>query len=201
MTANPSELIRDVRGGLESALGPLLELYRNYLRLLARTHMGRVLGAKIDASDVVQDTFLEAQLDFGQFRGRDERQFVTWLRRILAGKIANLIRHYCGTRQRDVRLEREIEVALEDSAHTGGELAASIASPSQEASVRERAVLVADALAELPAHYREVLMLRHFERRTFPEIAKVMDRSEDSVGKIWLRALDRLREILRRRMT
>lgn len=198
IAAEPTDLIREIRGGLDAALGPLLELYRNYLRLLARAQIGRGLRGKVDPSDLVQETFLEAQVDFSQFRGSDERQFVQWLRRILAGKIANLVRHFYGTQQRDVRLEREIEAGVEDSAHVGNELAASLASPSQEASMREYAVIVADALARLPEHYREVLTLRHFERLTFPEIATAMGRTEDSVGKLWLRALDQLRQSLRR---
>ncbi len=196
--ADPADLIREIRGGLDAALGPLLELYRSYLRLLARAQIGPGLRGKVDPSDLVQETFLEAQLDFGQFRGADERQFVQWLRRILAGKIANLVRHYYGTQGRDVRLERQIEAGVEESAAVGRELAGALASPSQEASMREYAVIVADALSRLPEHYREVLTLRHFERLSFPEIATAMGRTEDSVGKLWLRALDQLRQSLKR---
>ena len=63
-------------------------------------------------------------------------------------------------------------------------------------SRREQAVLLADALNHLPADYREVLILRHLEGLTFPEVADRMGRSLDSVEKLWVRALPRLRRAL-----
>src|SRR5882724_2224956 len=96
-TAPPEQLIRQARLGGAAALGTLLELYRNYLRLLARVEIGRRLQGKLDASDLVQETFTEAHRYFPQFQGADEPQFVRWLRQILAAKVANLVRHYFGT--------------------------------------------------------------------------------------------------------
>ena len=190
---NPAELIRDVRAGRENALGSLLEHYRNYLRLLARTGIGRRLQAKIDASDLVQETFLDAQKAFHRFEGVDEPQLARWLRQIMAGKIGNLVRHYCGTQGRDVGLEQELAPDLEKSTELGKGLVAALASPSQQAACREEAVLLADALARLPNDYREVIILRHLDRLTFPEVAAAMGRTEDSVEKLWARALARLK--------
>src|SRR5438477_10002440 len=98
-------MILEGKSGSEAALGSLLELYRNYLRLLARVQIGRRLQGKLDASDLVQDTFLEAHRNFRLFQGSEEPQLVCWLRQILAGRVANLVRHYFGTQGRDVRLE------------------------------------------------------------------------------------------------
>src|SRR5436190_12382304 len=144
---NPDQLILDAKKGREPALGALLDLYRNYLRLLARVEIGRWLQGKLDASDLVQETFLEAHRHFAQFRGTSEPQFVSWLRQILAAKVANLVRHYLGTQGRDVRLEQGLAADLDNSSRwLGEELVASLSSPSQQAVRREQAVLLANAL-------------------------------------------------------
>jgi DNA-directed RNA polymerase specialized sigma24 family protein len=104
-TPDPEELLRQARTGSAEALGQLLELYRNYPDLLARVQIGRRLQQKVDASDLVQETFLKAHRDFAKFRGQSEAEWVGWLRQILALNLAHLVRRYCGTRRRDVRLE------------------------------------------------------------------------------------------------
>jgi RNA polymerase sigma-70 factor (ECF subfamily) len=196
MAADPEQLLRQARSAQAGALGELLELYRRYLALLARRQIGLRLQGKVDASDLVQETFLEAHRHFERFQGTDEPQLVAWLRKILAGKIANLVRHYFGTKGRDVRLEEELAADLDDSAGLlGRELVAPLTSPSVQAVRREQSVLLADALDQLPEDYREVLILRHLEGLTFPEIARRMERSQDSVEKLWLRGLARLRQV------
>jgi RNA polymerase sigma-70 factor (ECF subfamily) len=195
--ADPEQLLRNIRAGDTATLGRLLELYRRYLALLAREQIGQRLQGKADASDLVQETFLEAHRHIGRFQGSSEGQFVHWLRQILAAKLADLLRRYLGTQGRDVRLEREIEDALDQSSTLLNRgLVAQQASPSQQAVRREQAVLLADALGELPDDYREVLTLRHLEGLTFPEVARQMGRSQDSVEKLWMRALARLRQLL-----
>jgi RNA polymerase sigma-70 factor (ECF subfamily) len=77
-----------------------------------------------------------------------------------------------------------------------GGLAASISTPSQRASRREQAVLLSEALDKLPRDYREVIILRHLEQCSFAEVANRMGRSEDSVQKLWVRALANLRKSL-----
>jgi RNA polymerase sigma-70 factor (ECF subfamily) len=178
------------------ALGPLLDVYRHYLRLLARVEIGRRLQGKLDASDLVQDTLLEAHRHFSRFRGTDEPQFAAWLRQILAAKVANLVRQYFGTQGRDVRLEQQLAADVDrSSCMLGRDLMASITSPSLQVARREQAVVLANALEQLPADYREVIILRHLEALSFPEIAERMQRSEDSVQKLWLRGLSRLRKV------
>jgi RNA polymerase sigma-70 factor, ECF subfamily len=192
---NAEQMIHEAKSGSEATLGKLLEVYRNYLRILARIEIGRRLQGKLDASDLVQETFLEAHRNFCRFRGKDEPQFVQWLRSILAAKVANLVRHYFGTKARDVRLEQDLAAGLDQSSHMGHELALSLTTPSQHAVRREQAVVLADALALLPSDYREVIILRHLEGLTFPEVAERMQRTRDSVEKLWLRALARLRQV------
>jgi RNA polymerase sigma-70 factor (ECF subfamily) len=197
MTADPERLLQEARAGDAASLGRLLELYRHYLALLARVQIGQRLQGKADASDLVQETFLDAHRNFSQFQGASEAQLVYWLRQILAAKLADLLRRYLGTQGRDVRLEREIEKALDHSSIALDQaLVAQQSSPSQQAARREQAVLLADALGQLPDHYREVIVLRNLEGLTFPEVARRMGRSLDSVEKLWLRALAQLRQVL-----
>ena len=191
------QLLTLARSGSDSARGQLLEQYRNYLGLLARLQIGRRLQGKVDPADMVQETFLEAHRQFGRFRGDSELELTAWLRAILAGVLSHLVRRYFGTQGRDVRLERELAEELDQSSRClDRELATQESSPSQRASRREQAVLLADALNQLPPDYREVLILRHLEGRTFPEIAARMRRSVDSVEKLWVRALPKLRRVL-----
>jgi RNA polymerase sigma-70 factor (ECF subfamily) len=193
----PDELLQEARSGDTEQLGRLLEIYRRYLRLLARIEIGRNLQAKLDASDLVQDTLLEAHRNFPRFQGSSETQFVCWLRQIMAANLANLLRRYLGTQGRDVRLERALAVGLDQSSRLlDRSLIAPVSSPSHQASRREQAVLLADALEKLPETYREVIMLRHLEELPFAEVSRRMGRSLDSVEKLWVRAIAQLRKVM-----
>ena len=191
---NPQALLLQAKAGDESALGRLLESYSNYLTLLSRVQIGRRIQGKVDAGDVVQETFLEVHRQFGHFRGTTEAEFIAWLRRILAGQLALTLRRYLGTKGRDVNLERELGAQLDQSSQAmDGGFVAATSTPSQHVSRREQAVLLADALDKLPPDYREVIILRHLESLPFSEVAGRMGRSEDSVQKLWVRALASLR--------
>lgn len=193
----PEPLMELARAGDGFALGRLLELYRNYLTLLARLQISRRLQGKVDAADLVQETFLAAHRAWPRFLGNSEGELVCWLRQILAAHLANMVRHYFGTQGRDVRLERDLAVELDRSSLVLDRgLVAHQSSPSQQAARREQGVILADALGRLPADYREVLILRHLEGLSFPEVAEKMGRSVDSVKKLWARGLDRLRRSL-----
>jgi RNA polymerase sigma-70 factor (ECF subfamily) len=190
-------LLDQARKGDEQALGQLLESYRAYLTVLARVQIGRRLQGKVDAADVVQDAFLGAYRDFDQFRGTTEAEFLGWLRQVLAFVLANLVRHYQGTQRRDIRLERQLAVELDQSSHALDRgLMAAQSSPSQQAIRREQSVLLAEALARLPDDWRDLLILRHLEGLTFPEVAERLGRTLDSVKKQWPRALAKLRRLL-----
>jgi RNA polymerase sigma-70 factor (ECF subfamily) len=197
MPAESLELLLQAQGGSDLARGELLERYRTYLELLARVELGRRLQTKVDAADVVQETFLEAHRNFGLFRGRSEPEFVAWLREILAGRMCNLLRHYLGTQGRDLRREQGWNVDLDQSSRVIDRgFFALQSTPSQHVAQREQGVLLAEALARLPADYREVVVLRHFEELTFPEVARRMERTVDSVQKLWVRALATLKQAM-----
>lgn len=191
------QLLRQARAGDGPALGRLLESYRAYLVVLARVQVGRRLQGKVDPSDVAQEAVVGAYRDFTQFRGATEREFLGWLRQVLATRLANLVRHYHGTQRRDVRLERQLHVELDQSSQALDRgLMAAGSSPSQQAIRREQSVLLAEALGRLPPEERELLILRHLEGLTFPEVAERMGRTLDSVKKRWPRALARLRQVM-----
>jgi RNA polymerase sigma-70 factor (ECF subfamily) len=193
-TPGPEDLLHLAQAGSVPARGQLLELYRNYLELLARLQIGRRLQGKVDASDLIQETFLAAHTHFALFRGTSEEELAGWLRQILASRLAKLVRHYCGTQRRDVRLERRLAAELDQSSRVMDEaLVAPQSSPSQRAARREQAVLLADFLGQLPADYREVLILHHLEGLSLPQVARRLGRTLDSVKHVWLRALAQLR--------
>jgi len=194
---DPGQLLDQARGGDVTTLGRLLELHRTYMVVLARIQIGRRLQGKVDASDVVQEAFLGAYRDFPQFRGTTDKEFRGWLRQILASLLANLVRRYHGTRGRDIRLERQLALELEQSSQALDRgLVAAQSSPSQQAIRREEAVLLAEALGRLPEELRELLILRHLEGLSFPEVARRMERTVDSVKKQWPRALASLRRLM-----
>ena len=191
---NPDSLIRLARAGDEAALGDLLALYRNYLKLLARLQIDRQLQRKLDASDVVQDLLLQAHRAFANFRGRSEEELLAWLRQILATCLARYARHYRGTQRRRIQLERDLEQELVDASQALDAKLIQHSTPSHSALRRERGVLLANALARLPDDYREAIVLRYLEDLSFPEIAARMHKSVDSVRKLWTRGLAQLRQ-------
>jgi RNA polymerase sigma-70 factor (ECF subfamily) len=187
--------IANAKQGDESSLGELLASYEKYLKMLAQLQLGKDLRGKVDASDVVQETFLEAHRGIGQFQGDNANQLMAWLRAILANRLAHTMRHYLGTQARDIRLEQRIHEALDRSAMSlGGMFVDPHSSPSQHVAKDEMSRLVIEALARLPEDYRDVLVMRHLEGLTFREISEHMQRSIDSVEKLWLRGLGKLKK-------
>lgn len=189
-------LWQSARAGDDAALGRLLELYRNYLRLMARSLLAGGLRARLDASDLVQETFLKAHRDFHQFAGATEPELVAWLRQILVRNLADQAKHH-RRQSRDVRRQQSLEDALDRSSlAVQHALAAPLSSPSARAEQREQAVLLADALEKLPADYREVFVLRSVEHVPVEQIAARMGRSPNAVYKLWYRAMAALQHAL-----
>lgn len=195
MERNVADLLLQAKKGERQAIGQLLEHFRSYLKLIASHEIGSKLGAKLDASDVVQDTFLDAHRYFENFQGESVTQFTAWLRSVMAGVMANYMRRYLGTKARDIRLEKQLAADLDNSAAMLSELlVASTSSPSQNIMRDEQTVQLAKAMSNLSADYQSVLTLRHIEGLTFPQIATRLNRTVDSVEKLWLRAVVQLRK-------
>jgi RNA polymerase sigma-70 factor (ECF subfamily) len=195
----PELLLQQARAGDAGALGRLLELYRAYLRLLARTVMGGGVRLRLDPSDLVQETFLEAHRDFAQFVGRSERELLGWLRQILVRNLADQAKHQ-QAKGRDYRRQESLDALLHrPSPSVEQALAAGATTPGALAVRQEQTRLLGAALAELPADYRQVLLLRHMERLKFADIAQRMDRSPGAVRMLWTRALEKLSQLLEER--
>jgi RNA polymerase sigma-70 factor (ECF subfamily) len=196
LESNAEQLLAMARGGDVAAVGRLLELYRNYLRLMARSLTGGSLRVVLDPSDVVQETFLKAHREFGQFLGATEPELVGWLRQILVRNIADQAKYH-RRMGRDSRRQESLEAALDRSSITIQQaLATTLTSPSVRLERRERAVLLADALERLPADYREVFILRSLEHMPVEQIAARMGRSANAVYKLWFRAMALLKREL-----
>lgn len=183
------------RAGSREALGRALEAYRAYLLLIANRQIAPELQAKGGASDLVQETFLEAQRDFAQFQGQSADEFQAWLRQLLLHNLANFARRYRETDKR--RLGKEVALEAETpSGNQGPQVAGQTPSPSRQVMAREQAGEVQRAIDRLPEDYRRVITLRYQEGRSFAEIAECFQRSENAVRKLWLRALERLQQEL-----
>ncbi|MEM9587370.1 MAG: sigma-70 family RNA polymerase sigma factor [Planctomycetota bacterium] len=199
-----TELIAAARSGEPAAIGLLFGMYQNYVRLLAATQIQQRLQARVTASDVVQDTFLQAHRAFEQFRGETGAEFLGWLRSILASRIGDLYEKHFLAQRRDVRRETSLEQITKNLDRSNHRLESIIVdqhagSPLSAAERHERVLVVAEALAELNSDYRRVLVLRHLEGLSFNEVADRMDRTSGAVRMVWLRAINKLREELNRR--
>jgi RNA polymerase sigma-70 factor (ECF subfamily) len=172
-----------------------LERYRSYLRLLARLHLDPRLRGKLDPSDVVQQTLLQAHQGLPGFRGQDA-QLAAWLRRILARNLAMAARDFARGK-RDLARERSLEAALADSsARLEGWPAADQSSPSEEAQRHEQALRLAGALERLPEDQRAAVEMHHLQGRPLAEVAEALGRSKGAVATLLFRGMTRLRKDL-----
>lgn len=192
-------LLDEARRGDTEPLGQLLELYRNYLSILASTQLGRRLRRRMNPSDLVQETMLAAHRDFASFRGSNERDLLAWLRRVLINCLHHAFETHVGAKMRDVRCEislEQVSVAMDRSAvNFAQNLADPGPSPSFPLRQRERAVILANQLSKLRPQYREVIVLRNLRGLSFEEVAEHMDRKPGTVRMLWLRAIDKFKQV------
>ncbi len=193
---NVGDLIERARQGDDECRDRLFELCRGYLGFAARAQVESWLRVKVDSSDLVQQTMLEAHRDFDRFQGRSEQEWLGWLRKILAHNVADFVRHYRGTAKRQVRREVPFRDPAASNAFGAPEPAAADATPSQELARLDDELRVSAALARLTPDYQEVIMLRNLQRLSFNEVAEQMDRSRPAVQMLWMRAIKKLQEVM-----
>lgn len=175
-----------------------LSRYRAYLRILAEIEIGRWgrLGARLDPSDLVQETLLRAVRARKQLRDTSEPVVLGWLRTILARQLANLFRRL-RAEKRDVRRERSLERLLEESAERISTAAVKIApSPSAQCRDEEALLRILEAIAALPGPQRQAFLLRHVRGLHLEEVCRSMGRSPASVAGLLRRAAAALRRAL-----
>lgn len=175
------------REGSSEALGELLESCRNYLLLIANQAIKKGLQAKVGGSDLVQETFAEAQRVFGRFHGENEEELIRWLTRILEFKIGNTLKKYFGTEQRDPRRERDW-YQLFGGGHPQPGLAID-ASPSREAREQEDRKEFDVLISQLTPDQQNVVRMRIEEELSFEEIGTKLNRSGDASRKLFARAI------------
>jgi len=176
---------------------PSLDRYRSYLHFLARVQMGPRLQAKMDNSDVVQQTLLQAHRAMHQFRGSTPEEMAGWLRQILSRNLAHAIRDF-SRGKRDVARERSLEASLEESSvRLEGWLAAGQSSPSQRAERNERMLQVADAVEALSDVQRQAVVMHYWQGLSPAAIADQIGCTPAAVASLLHRALVQLRGVLK----
>jgi RNA polymerase sigma-70 factor, ECF subfamily len=190
-----AQRIESVRAGHKEALGELLDTCRTYLLLVANRQLPNDVRAKVGASDLVQETFLQAQRIFERFQGESPEELRAWLVAILDNKLAQVKRHYLGTAMRDIG--REVPFVTGSSAtgvavgvDPGAEPASAIFAAAEEAARFD------EAMKRMPADYQTAIEMRNLERKSFAELGLAINRSTDAARKLWLRAFVRLQREL-----
>ena len=195
---NADVLLSQALAGSRECFGRLLHRHRNYLKLLVTTQLEQKLRRRVSASDVVQETFLEANRDFPQFRGKTQGEFSAWLRRILVNNLHKVVEQHVLAAKRDVRREVTLEQLASSLEQSTARLETILpdtgTSPSGDAQQHEMEIALADHLAELPDDYRSVIVLRHIEDLSFDLIGEKLERSAGAARMLWLRAIQALRE-------
>lgn len=174
--------------GSKDELGLLIEEFRPYLLTVASAEFPQEVHGKLGASDIVQETILKGIEEYGQFRGTTREEFAGWLRAILRHQLVNVRRSFRADK-RNVALETAVDSQLGQP----NQLTA-----SDVASTRERKLLLENAIARLSDADREMIHLRHRDNLTFAEIGIRIQKSEDAARNAWIRAVQRLKQELRR---
>lgn len=185
------ELIQAAKHGDREAIGELLAAYRLYLATITEAEMDGALKARVDSSDIVQQTCLSAIRRIGDFDGVEQGQFVAWLKQMHLRNIQDAIRHNKGAGKRAMSKEQQLRDSSSAPLEPPDQLGDT---PSQHAMRREANEELRDALERLPEDQREVVRLRCFEGWEFQRIAEHLGKSHDSVASLLKRGLRNLRK-------
>ena len=191
-TAQLNDLLQLAQAGDGEALGELLEGARGYLRIMAQRELGRQLQARIDGSDVVQQTFASALDNFENFKGSNIARFLAWINVIHRRNVSDAIRKHARTGKNNVG--REVPQGVDSQPF---DLPATTSSPSQRLMDIEQSLQLAISMQAVTEDQREALRLRHIEGCSGAEIAEVMNRSRLAVAGLLTRGLKELRRIMR----
>ncbi len=193
--ADFGEWMRFVRSGHQEALGGLFQTCRSYLLLVANNELPDKVRGKVGASDLVQETFLQAQEIFDRFHGNTQSELRAWLAAILENKLAQVKRQYLGTAMRDVGREVPFNAGSSGPA-VAGAVDPGAEPPSAIYAAIEEAEKFDAAMKRMPADYQTAIELRNLEKKSFAELGIALGRSADAARKLWLRAFARLQKEL-----
>lgn len=193
---NTAELIDRARRGDASAVDRLLDRYRERLRQMVAVRMDDRLAARIDPSDVVQETLMVASQRLGEYLGKRPIAFYPWLRQIAWNSLVDLHRRHVLAGRRAVDREQHLGISDASAALLADHLQDSGTAPLGKLLRKELRARVRAVLRQLSAADQELLLLRHLEQLTMAECAEVMGISENAAAQRQLRALKRLRRLL-----
>ncbi|MCK5941428.1 MAG: sigma-70 family RNA polymerase sigma factor [Planctomycetes bacterium] len=189
--ADDEPLERDLRAGDDAAIGPLFENHRERLLRMVTFRLDPRLVGRLDADDVLQETFLEAEKRLQAYRD-DDKPFLVWIRLITQQTMIDLHRKHLGAKMRAAGRE----VAAPQSGTMSGLFVGHITSPSRAMMREEVRIKIEGALQEMDEIDREVLMLRHFEDLSNKDVATVLGIQENAASNRYVRALGRLKGFL-----
>jgi len=198
-SAEVSELLRRAAAGEAEAAGELFGRYAERLKRMVRLRLNPQLAGRVDDSDVLQEAFVEATRCLPEYVQSPTMPFYLWLRRLTLQKLIAVHRRHLGAQARDARREAPLadDAGLSStSASLASLLAGRLTSPSQAAARAELRELLQQALDKMNPIDREILVLRHFEQLSNVETAQVLGIHESAASKRYLRALERLHDIL-----
>ena len=181
------------------SLAELFTAHRDRLETMVRIRLDPRVRARLSTSDVLQESYLEAQKRLEEYVRAEPMPFYLWLRRVTALKLIELQRHHLGAQKRAAGKETPIE-PLAGPGATSEAMALSLLergpTPSEALAEGEKQAALASALERMDPLDREVIALRHFERLTAPETAEVLGIKEEAAQKRYFRALKKMRAIL-----
>ena len=192
------DLVDRLRSGDKQVLGALFARYRSQLHRMVEFRLDRRLRGRVDASDVLQDAFLDAAKHVDRFLDQPDLPLVVWLRIMTTQRLIDLHRRHLGAKKRnagqDVSLNqpRQYEAT---SACIAVQLVDDLPTPSAEAQLGERIQKLEEILDRMDPMDREVLALRHFEELSNGEVAEILGLSKSAASNRYVRALKRLQDI------
>jgi RNA polymerase sigma-70 factor (ECF subfamily) len=198
-SADTARLLERARAGDQAAVNEIFTRHRARLRRMVELRLDRRLQARIDASDVIQEAYVEAVRRLDEYLCDPAYPLFLWLRLIVGERLLKLHRHHLGTQMRDAGLEVSIyrgALPAASSAALAAQLLGKHTSPTQAALRAERMLRLQEALNTLDPMDREVLSLRHFEELTLAETALALEIQEPAAAKRYIRALKRLKAVL-----
>jgi RNA polymerase sigma-70 factor (ECF subfamily) len=198
-SAESVDLIERAGAGDREALTTLLTRHRDRLRRMVEMRLDTRLQARLDASDVVQEAYIDVAERLEEYLRDPKQPLFLWLRQVVGDRLVKLHRHHLGTQMRDAGREVSLyrgALPAASSAALAAQLLGRHTSPTQAALRAERILRVQEALNALDPIDREILSLRHFEELTANEAAQVLGIEESAAAKRYFRALKRLKEVL-----
>lgn len=193
-SAETRELLMRISSGQREAFDELFDRHRDDLRRAVQLRLDRRLRARLDASDIVQESQLQAYRRLDDYLHRRPMPFSLWLRKTAQEQVANHRRTHLDAARRSVH--REQPLPDESSLMIARPLIARSSSPSRHVARREYQRLVAEAVNELAELDREILLMRNVEGLSQRAIAQVLELSHDAVRKRYGRALVKLQRLL-----